>query len=47
MITLNLEIIIRHARLAKMLSTFPRGIWYQERPGELLGVPMDDMAVRI
>ena len=33
--------------LAKLLSTLPRGVWYQERPGELPGVPMTDMAVRI
>ena len=37
----------RHAMLAKMLSTLPRGVWYQERPGELPGVPMEDMAVRV
>ena len=37
----------RQAMLAKMLNTLPRGVWYQERPGELPGVPMTDVAVRV
>ena len=37
----------RHAILAKMLSTLPENVWFQENPTELPGVPMNDMAVRV
>ena len=37
----------RHAMLAKMLSTLPEGVWFQENPLELPGVSMNDMAVRV
>ena len=38
---------LRHAMLARLLSKLPDGVWYQEEPGRLPGVPMTDMAVRV
>ena len=38
---------LRHAILAKQLSKLPDGVWYQEDPSILPGVPMSDVAVRV
>ena len=38
---------LSHALLAKMLSELPDGVWMQENPKVLPGVPPEDVAVRV